>query len=44
MVSSPTETLLAKGSSQNLEPGAVEYDKDSKPLHDLVPGTKPWKS
>ncbi len=26
------------------EPGAVEYDKDSKPLHDLVPGTTPWKS
>jgi hypothetical protein len=23
------------------EPGAVEYDKDSKPLHDLILGTTP---
>jgi hypothetical protein len=23
------------------EPGAVEYDKDIKPLHDLVLGDKP---
>jgi hypothetical protein len=39
MWSSPTEMLIAKGSSQN--PGAVEYDKDIKPLHDLVLGAKP---
>jgi hypothetical protein len=36
---SPTEMLIAKGSSQ--EPGAVEYDKDIKPLPDLVLGTTP---
>ncbi len=23
---------------------AVEYDKDSKPQHDLILGAKPWKS
>ncbi len=28
----------------NSEPDAVEYEKDSKPQHDLIPGTKPWKS
>ncbi len=28
----------------NPEPGAVEYNKDSKLLHDLILGTKPWKS
>ncbi len=27
-----------------LEHDAVEYDKDSKPQHDLILGTKPWKS
>jgi hypothetical protein len=26
------------------EHDAVEYDKDSKPQHDLILGTKPWKS
>ncbi len=26
------------------DPGAVEYNKDSKQLHELVLGTKPWKS
>jgi hypothetical protein len=32
------KTLIVKGSSQL---DAVKYDKDSKPLHDLVLGTKP---
>ncbi len=27
-----------------LEPDAVEYNKDSKLQHDLILGTKPWKS
>ncbi len=26
------------------EPDAVEYNKDSKPQHDLILGTKPWRS
>jgi hypothetical protein len=26
------------------EPDAVEYNKDSKLQHDLILGTKPWKS
>ncbi len=28
----------------HLEQDAVEYNKDSKPQHDLILGTKPWKS
>ncbi len=27
-----------------LEPDGVEYNKDSKLQHDLILGTKPWKS
>ncbi len=26
------------------EPDVVKHDKDSKPKHDLILGTKPWKS
>ncbi len=49
------KTLIARGSIQNLtrlsttdsinsEPDVVEYNKDSRPQHDLILGTKPWKS
>ncbi len=41
MWSSLTETLIAKGSSQNLFCGCVH--KDIKPLHDFVLGATPWK-
>jgi hypothetical protein len=36
------DTLLSKGFYS--EHDAAEYNKDTKLQHDLILGTKPWKS
>jgi hypothetical protein len=35
------ELLKADSRRFSLEPGVVKYNKDSKPLHDLILGAKP---